>query len=84
MSFSVEFYAGSKAKAVRKLADKEHLHLPESVREFLLRAVEALPSGDEDIKRVVHVKAHGHLCERPGDYQVSSATIEVRELVAHV
>jgi Protein of unknown function (DUF1353) len=66
MSFSFEFYAASADDAAKIMAEET---VPESVRQFVLAGVKAA-------KGPVFVKAMGHLYN--GDYQVSTAQLEVR------
>lgn len=67
MSFSLEFYAKDPTEA-HTLIDQQYA--PESVRDFLHCAVSGCPDGEP-----LYVKAFGHLYN--GDYNVSSATIQV-------
>jgi hypothetical protein len=81
MSFSIDFVATSKVKAAAAI---KQAHAPEAVVNFLLGAVEALPTADDDRKRFIAVKAQGHLCEGASSYAVSTANIEVREIAPNV
>lgn len=74
MSFSIEFYAASKSAAKSRLSSESSL--PSPVRAFLAQAVDGIKVADEDHPRVIHVKAHGHLCSG-GDYDVSNADMKV-------
>ncbi len=74
MSFSCQLTARSRAHALQQL--EQQTHLPSAVRSFLETAVRNIPVA-RDATRVILIKAHGHLCERDGDYAVSSASIEV-------
>lgn len=76
MSFSTEFHAATRSAALEIV---RNTHLPEPVRAFIELAIAGLRPADEDKPRVVHVKAHGHLCSG-SDYEVSTATIEVQSI----
>lgn len=74
MSFSIEFNAASKADAATLI---DQGSVPDTISTFLKIALQGVK---EDAP--VYVKANGHLCiGGTGDYNVSSATIEVRPLV---
>jgi len=74
MSFSLHLTARSRAHALQQL--EKQSHVPLSVRSFIDTALRNIPAA-ADITRVILIKAHGHLCERDGDYAVSSASIEI-------
>jgi hypothetical protein len=69
MSFHVDFIASS-PEAVESILPEEHL--PDCVRDFIIQALKGCAGSP------VSVKAVGHLYN--GDYQVSSASIEVRKV----
>ena len=69
MSFSIEFVARDAEDADAIMAQEQYV--PQTVKDFVRQALKAA-------KGPVLVKAHGHLFNN--DYDVSSATIEVRPL----
>jgi hypothetical protein len=77
MSFHVEFVARDKAHALLLLKITYEHSLPTSVRGFVTAAIENLAPAEESSPRVLKVKAVGHLCDGPGWYSDSTATIEV-------
>lgn len=75
MSFSLEFQAASADDAAKILG--EETQLPDSIRAFIVQALQALPDGSG-----VSIKADGHLFNN--DYQVSNATLMVRPVKMRV
>ena len=79
MSFSTEFTAYNKIAARSRVASES---LPNSVRLFLLMAIENLkdPTSIESDVAPIYVKAIGHLCDSPNAYENTTAAIEVRRI----
>lgn len=67
MSFSFQFTA--KLDEVSERLNNEHG--PESVKEFIRKALEHLTSPQ------VKVYAYGHLCDGPGSYNISNCSLTV-------
>jgi hypothetical protein len=72
MSFSFTFAAASKKAALNQLGT---LSMPDSVRAFVVQALEAM----ED-KHAIHVIAVGHLYDGRNSYPTSTATISITPL----
>lgn len=79
MSFSIEFYARSRAHALRQLEIYNN-SAPGPVVAFIKAAIENQTPLREGATRIFYVKAHGHLCDRDGSYAVSNAEILVRPI----
>jgi hypothetical protein len=74
MSFSFEFIAKNKADATAILVTQ---HCPDDVAAFIMRGIAGLSGESAD--KLVSVRANGHLASG-SDYEISTATIDVRWL----
>lgn len=57
---------------------ESHTNLPETIRDYILAGIGGLEQiHGADV--LVTITGQGHLCDKPGSYDVTSATLEVKK-----
>lgn len=77
MSWSIK-YSGLTAGDVHAKLLGESSHLPQQIKSYVVAGVTGLVSHYGDGVRV-DVEGAGHLCDGPGSYEITTASLEVRK-----
>lgn len=77
MSWSIPTIESAPA-AEAKQAIADNPNLPRPVKDYVIAGIEGLAAYFGDEKVAVAVSGYGHVCNGPGSYNVTTATIEVK------
>lgn len=62
--------------AAAQVAIESDYSLPSEIKSYILKGLSYLP----DPEAPVWIKGNGHVCDGPGSYQVTTATLDVRSM----